>query len=83
MNVDAMTSPENASAAEHAGPDHVRAQFDELKNAIDSAAATLDALSDDNARLEVEIAAIHASTSWRITKPLRALSRLIARLRPR
>jgi hypothetical protein len=47
--------------------------------------AALAALRDEHLRqiagLELRVAALHASTSWRLTRPLRLLGRAMARLR--
>ncbi|MCC2312922.1 hypothetical protein [Cellulomonas xiejunii] len=40
-------------------------------------------LLDQSARLAAELAAVHSTLSWRVTRPLRAGRRVVARLRAR
>lgn len=61
--------------------DLLRAQALAKANEIEAAAAELAAVKVENDSLRRQTAAIHASTSWRITAPIRQFGRIIQRSR--
>ncbi len=64
-----------------------RIQLEELANQLHTKVATLDRqitrLSDEVTDRAGQLAAAHASTSWRVTSPLRAVSRAASRFKGR
>ena len=77
---EAQLEAQNQAVAQwHSRAADIAAERDAVGRALETLRGDYQALASDRATLEAALASVQASTSWRLTAPLRALTRLVKR----